>query len=51
MSECKIEKLNKSLSMASDASLKEKKEENLEVVLCDISLLYRNRLKVLLRLG
>ena len=31
MSECKIEKLNKSLSMASDASLKGKKEEKLEV--------------------
>ena len=31
MSESKIEKLNKSLSMASDASLKEKKEEKLEV--------------------
>ena len=30
MSECKIEKLNKSLSMASDASLKAKKEGKLD---------------------
>ena len=31
MSECEIEKLNKSLSMAFDASLKAEKEEKLDV--------------------